>query len=446
MNLRSRLIAALLMTAVAISIVAFCVLYFQQRYINNQIDSRLTRLSSVTELIITQTETTTRSQVLNALWEGYVGVFESDGALKRINAPKSDPTLQPDVDLYTATISPKTYSTISGKAKYIRSMTVALSDGRVALVGLDTTEGDEVVAQLRVTLMSAVLLIYFLLGLTVWWLYRFAFKPIRLMTQEADAIADGTRSTGLTPTIKTSQEAIKLEQSINRAIAVTQLSEARMRRFLADASHELRTPLTSLQGYSSLYLSGALRSSEEITDAMNRIHDESLRMARLVNDLLHLSNLNTVSIFSTTEFTLLPLLENLKRDIFISHPSRLLEINCEKSIQIKGDSDLIFQAILNLVSNGIRHTGDHVSIRINARPTTEGTRIEVTDSGHGIAAEHLPHLFDRFYRIDKARDSNSGGSGLGLAIVAEIVQLHGGTYGATSIEGTGSTFWLEFPH
>lgn len=446
MNLRSRLIAALLMTAVAISIVAFCVLYFQQRYINNQIDSRLTRLSSVAELIITQTETTTGSQVLNALWEGYVGVFESNGALKGINAPKSDPTLQPDVDLYTATISPKTYSTISGNAKNIRSMTVALSDGRVALVGLSTTEGDEVVAQLRVTLMSAILLIYFLLGLTAWWLYRFAFKPIRLMTQEADAIADGTRSTGLTSSTKTSQETIQLEQSINRAIAVTQLSEARMRRFLADASHELRTPLTSLQGYSALYLSGALRSSEEVADAMNRIHDESLRMARLVNDLLHLNNLNSVSIFSETKFSLLPLLENLKRDIYISHPSRQLVINCEKSIQIEGDSDLIFQAILNLVSNAIRHTSADVSIRINAHSTKEGMRIEVTDSGHGIAAEHLPHLFDRFYRIDKARDSNSGGSGLGLAIVAEIVQLHGGTYGVASIEGTGSTFWLELPH
>lgn len=447
MTLRSRLIAAFVLVALAITSAAFSILYFQQRYIDNQIDRRLERLSSVAEVIVAQSETrTSESQLLlNALWEGYVGVFESNGSLQKVNTPESDPELQPDVNLYSASVDPQTQFTTSGKAKKIRTMTVALSDGRVALVGLATTEGDEVISQLKTTLVSAGLVIYCLLGLTSWWLYRLGLRPIRLMTREAEAIADGTRRAAIITRPRTSIETAKLEQSMNRAISTTQQSELRMRRLLADASHELRTPLTSLQGYSSLYLTGVLRSDEQVSDAMNRIHDESLRMSRLVNELLELSSLEERTVSLKKNFSLLPLLEKLKQDVRASHPLRIVGVNCQSSIEINGDDSLVFQAILNLVSNAIRHTSDEAEIRISAFSTLNCTRIEVADNGQGIAPEYLAHLFDRFYRVDESRGTQTGGSGLGLAIVSEIMRFHKGGCGVESTEGEGSIFWLEFP-
>lgn len=448
MTLRNRLIAALLLVVLAISSAASSITYFQQRFVHKQIDVRLERLGKVAELIVTQSEIrSAESQLLlDALWEGYVGVFKSDGTLSKVNAPESDPFLQPDVDLYSASVEPQTQRTREGVAKRIRTMTIPLSDGRVALVGLATTEADDVIAQLKGTLVVAGLLILFLLSLTAWWVYRLGLLPIKLMTREAQEIADGKRQAGFTTAFRPSMETAQLEQSMNRAIAATQQSELRMRRFLADASHELRTPLTSLQGYSSLYLSGGLHSEEQITDAMRRIHDESLRMSRLVNELLELNNLEERWVRLKTTFSLLPLLENLKLDVNVLQPMRPIHIDCPESVEITGDEPLIFQAILNLVSNALRHTGTDVHITIIGSPYESGTRIEVRDRGHGIASDDLPHLFDRFYRVDQGRAAQSGGTGLGLSIVAEIMRYHGGEFGVDSTLGVGTAFWLQFPN
>lgn len=448
MTLRSRLVTAFLLVALAICGAAAGTLYFQMRYINNQIDTRLERLSTVAETIVTQTETRSAESdlLLKALWEGYVGVFDSNGSLLRINTPELDPELQPNVNLYSASLEPQTVDTLAGTAKRIRTKTVALSDGRVALVGLATTEGDDVIQQLKATLLSAGILIYFLLGLTAWWLYRLGLRPIRLMTRDAEAIAGGTRHTGLSSGTSTSLETAKLEESINKAISTTQQSESRMRRFLADASHELRTPLTSLQGYSSLYLTGALQTEEQVSDAMKRIHDESLRMSRLVNELLELNNLEERAMTLMKSVALLPLLDDLRDDVKASHPSRDVVIECESSLAIFGDDSLIFQAVLNLVSNAIRHTDDEVEITIVGFMKSNSIRIEVRDNGQGIPPGYLPHLFDRFFRVDQSRGAKTGGSGLGLAIVSEIMRFHRGDCGVESTEGVGSTFWLEFPN
>ncbi|MGA0118095.1 MAG: sensor histidine kinase [Ilumatobacteraceae bacterium] len=447
MTLRTRLVVAFLLVVTSLFAVAFGVMSFQKSYVNNQTDSRLMRLDAIAESVISQIEGTgSESKVLlDALWEGYIGVFESDGSLTTIKAPNSDPALVPDVDFYSASVEPQTELTRSGVASRVRTKTIALSDGRVALIGLSSAESDDALARLRTTLLFFGIFVFVILSTVAWWIYRLGLRPIKFLTRDADAIASGARRDAVTTGLQTSIETAQLGESFNRALMVTQNAELNMRRFLADVSHELRTPLTSLRGYSSLYLSGGLQTDEMVADAMSRIHAESLRMTQLVNDLLNLNVLEKQGDAPARYFFLRPVLENVQSDVLVANPNRTVEISCANDLVIVGDNDLIFQAILNLVSNAMRHTEPDVSVFVSAQSATDVVTVTVRDTGRGIPAEHLPFLFERFYRVDSGRDSSMGGSGLGLAIVAEIMNIHGGSYGVDSNEDEGTTFWLSFP-
>jgi two-component system OmpR family sensor kinase len=434
------------LVALSICVAATAILHFQQIYIDNQSDVRLERLSVVAETIISESENANSDSqiILDALWEGYIGVFESDGSLTNVLTPVSDPLLRPAVDLYSASVEPQTVSSSSGRAKHVRTKTVALEDGRVALIGLIMTEGNNVIAQLRVTFFVVGMLIFLLLGIVLWWIYRLGLRPIRNLTRDADEIALGlkrrTVETGLHRAVETAQ----LEQSINRALDVSQNAELTMRRFLADVSHELRTPLTCLQGYSALYFSGGLTTTEQVSDAMMRIQAESIRMSKLVNDLLTLNGLEVDESVTKEPVQLAVVLGHVKSDVLAAHPERTIDVDCDESIEVLGDGELIFQAVLNLAANAIRHTTSGTHVTLGAQSLNGSVRISVSDTGAGIPAEHLPHIFERFYRVDHGRDSGSGGSGLGLAIVAHIMKIHGGTYGVISVEGKGTEFWIEF--
>lgn len=447
MTLQNRFLVSLVLVFTAIVGAAFSIISFQTTFVNEQMDTRLKRLGDVAESIVFESEKSlSNSQVLlDALWEGYIGVFESDGTLSTIKSPEFDRAIEPDVDLYTASVSPQTHRTRSGNATSIRTMTIALSDGRVALVGLVSTQAEDVIVQLKSTLFIAGLLISIFLGISAWWLYRLGLRPIKILTQEAEAIAAGDKTEGFLSGNNLNTEAAQLEKALNRAIAATQQSEVRMRRFLADASHELRTPLTSLRGYSDLFLSGGLTSTQQITDAMQRIHDESIRMSRLVGELLELNGLEGKPSTIKKPFFLLPLLEKLVSDVNAIEAGREVTINCHRSLIVVGDESLIFQALMNLVGNALRYTPSDAAIDISAVDNLGSVRIDVSDMGPGISSENIPRLFDRFFRVDQGRASNVGGAGLGLAIVAEIMRLHQGDFGVESTLGSGSNFWLSFP-
>ena len=217
--------------------------------------------------------------------------------------------------------------------------------------------------------------------------------------------------------------------------------------FVANISHELRTPLVTLQGYSEAIIDGITESDEATKEFASIIYDESLRLARLVNDLLDLARIESGK--ETMHFTSFDIGDFLPRVM-----RKFNQMASEKGIRlqtdaphrlIEADGDRLEQVFTNLIGNAIAHT-DSGEIRIEATEETDGLRIQLTDTGHGIPKEDLPFVFERFYKADKARTSGSKtGTGIGLAIVKNVVDAHHGKVSVSSTLGVGTTFEIYLP-
>ncbi|MCY7801793.1 ATP-binding protein, partial [Bacillus haynesii] len=218
--------------------------------------------------------------------------------------------------------------------------------------------------------------------------------------------------------------------------------------FIANVSHELRTPISMLQGYSEAIVDDIASSEEEKKEIAQVIYDESLRMGRLVNDLLDLARMEAGHISLNVEpVELREFFERVFRkfygvagdkDITLSHN---LDLNETKFVF---DPDKMEQVLTNLIDNAIRHTNAGGTVHVDVQSAQSGLKIAVKDSGSGIPEEDLPFIFERFYKADKARTRGKGGTGLGLAIVKNIVDAHNGSITVHSMlnEGTSFTFYI----
>ncbi|AJY77205.1 ATP-binding protein [Paenibacillus beijingensis] len=227
------------------------------------------------------------------------------------------------------------------------------------------------------------------------------------------------------------------------------------RDFVANVSHEIRTPLSMLQGYSEALLDDIAASPEERRELVQVIHDESLRMGRLVKDLLDLARMEAGHV--ELEFHAVNLDELLRRgvrkfQVYARERGIRLAYEPEGELVIlaQAEEDRLEQVMTNLLDNALRHSTEGSAITVTCRPTTVNgaafAEVAVKDEGQGIPAEDLPYVFERFYKADKARKRGaSGGTGLGLAIVKNIVEAHHGRIEAESTLGVGTTFTLLLP-
>ncbi|MGO4107124.1 sensor histidine kinase [Paenibacillus sp. YAF4_2] len=220
----------------------------------------------------------------------------------------------------------------------------------------------------------------------------------------------------------------------------------RMRRFIADASHELRTPLTSIQGFIEVLLRGAAVNPEQLRSALTSMQMESKRINKLVEDLLLLAKLDQAPAPLKVELTLELLLQEMEPQLRLLAGNRIVNLAFEQDIQVSAHPDQIKQVVLNLFLNAVQHT-DSTTGNVSLKLSTEGEEaiIEVADNGSGIGEEHLPQLFERFYRSESSRTRKSGGAGLGLAISKSIIEMHQGTIEVDSFIGSGSTFRIKLP-
>ncbi|KEO84055.1 hypothetical protein EL26_06220 [Tumebacillus flagellatus] len=224
----------------------------------------------------------------------------------------------------------------------------------------------------------------------------------------------------------------------------------RMRsEFVANVSHELRTPITAVRGFSETLLDGAMENPEITKQFLQIIHDESTRLTRLINELLELSKiesghiqfrLGTVDLVNVVERTLVQYRHQAKQaDVQLS-----MQLPPGK-VEFEADADRVQQVLINLLGNAIAYTpaGGHVTVRVE--DLGDEVLMEVQDTGIGIPEEDLPRLFERFYRVDKARARRSGGTGLGLSIVKHILEVHHGRVDVSSKVGEGSRFRVYLP-
>ncbi|MDD5574618.1 MAG: ATP-binding protein [Candidatus Omnitrophica bacterium] len=218
--------------------------------------------------------------------------------------------------------------------------------------------------------------------------------------------------------------------------------------FVANVSHELKTPLTSIKGFVETLLEGALDDKKNNRNFLAIIQDHADRLDRLVDDLLSLSHLESKEIvLQRDDCNLYALVEKAIPGFASQSKKKNIEIKNElpEGLSLKVDRARIEQVFVNLIDNGIKFNKDKGFVRICGRVIDDKVHVSVEDSGIGIPQKDIPRIFERFYRVDKARSRELGGTGLGLSIVRHIVELHGGHVGVESTEGFGSKFWFTLP-
>jgi len=434
--------ASALLVLMAIAFVG--VVVSQRAYLVGQLDDRLASFTSNPKALI---GIANRAEVGTAvaadlLSDSYVGIHRSDGRLRTVLTPQSAPGLTPVLLGNESGAGPVTRLTVDDPGTRMRMVEVPLA-ARGLVIGLPMTGVEQATQRLVLALAIAWLAVAAVAVLAGFWLNRLGLAPIAELTRAADRItASGGRDLVQVEPGHASTEAGRLAAAFNQMTATTTAGQEQLRRFVADASHELRTPLTTLRGYSSLYAQGGLATDEQVADAMARINAEATRMSRIVDDLLELATLGDGAVLTLTPVDLDGLLAGLAADLRVREPGREVVVDCPSALSVRADADRLSQALTALIANAVKYSAAGTPITLTARPADRVVRVAVSDRGVGIAADELPRVFDRFYRIRSA-NSSARGSGLGLAIVAAIIGAHQGRYGVESQPGVGSSFWIE---
>ena len=245
----------------------------------------------------------------------------------------------------------------------------------------------------------------------------------------------------------------KLSLSFNSMLERLEISfnnereaKEQMRRFAADASHELRTPLTSIHGFLEVLLRGAADNKEQLYNSLRSMHGESKRINKLVEDLLLLARMDGAPQLRLKELLLGEVITEMQPNLLVLAGNREVTFDISYGIQGRYDPDKIKQVILNLFHNAVQHTDpENGTIHLSLHARGAQAELIIRDNGCGISSEHIPHIFDRFYRSDSSRTRKYGGSGLGLSITKSIVEAHNGEIKVHSEPQVGTSFIILLP-
>ncbi|MFZ1041156.1 MAG: ATP-binding protein [Anaerolineales bacterium] len=381
------------------------------------------------------------------------GIKPSD---KLVSDLISTASQQRDLNVYEQTISLTGSTGKTSNADYLFIVSfVYRGDTPVGalIIGSPTNLSAEL-QRLKVSLLLGSLLMLLIAFTGGLWLADRAMRPVKMITHTAQSIEESDLSRRIN--LRGRDELAELASTFDNMLSRLQIAFDRQRRFVADASHELRTPLT----ITNLEIDQALsknRSSADYQRALRTINLENERMMRMVNDLMTLARMDSGQ--AILQFEALDLsdvaLEAVERMTSLAERQQVaLETTELPELIVNGDRQYLIQMISNLIENAIKYSGSRQKISVGTSVRSDGKKgfasLRVVDNGPGIPPEHLPHLFDRFYRVDQARTQNDDssaptGSGLGLSIVAWIVEAHGGKIDVESQVNSGTTFKVILP-
>ncbi len=274
---------------------------------------------------------------------------------------------------------------------------------------------------------------------------RGALAPIERIRLAAQSISRSGDLTRRIEDAKTNDETGQLAATFNEMLARIEALFRVQQQFVADVSHELRSPLTAIQGNLDLLRRGAAERAEDRHVALTAIESESSRMQRLIGDLLLLARADAGIQIQKQTVELDTLLLEVYRHARLVASGVKVSLGSEDQAQVIGDRDRLKQLLLNLVDNAIKYTPSGGEVTLSLRKDSDWVCIDVADTGVGIPEEDLNRIFDRFYRVDKARSREQGGTGLGLSIAKWIANAHGGKIEVRSQVGKGSTFTVCLP-
>jgi len=405
----------------------------------------------------------------SSLYIACIDISDASDTVAVVQGPREDDAL-PDVsDIDADSIgdygSSPFFLDSDDRSTSWRVVVTGLTSSAALVVGQDLADDQAVLSRLvRIELVVG-LLVLAAMATAGYLLVRNSLRPLQDVERTAQAIAAGDLSRRV-PVGDERTEVGRLSAALNgmlgriessfRAQQASEeqavASEAKMRRFVADASHELRTPLTSIRGFAELHRQGAVQGPEDTGRIMQRIEAEATRMGMLVEDLLQLARLDQQRPLTLAPVDLAELAGDAVHDARAVQPDRSVSLLLDESLTdvpvVRGDEARLRQVVGNLVTNALTHTpvDAKVTVRLSEEPAAPGVVVlAVSDEGPGLAPADAERVFERFYRADSSRTRAAGGTGLGLSIVASLVAAHGGTVDLTTAPGQGATFAVRLP-
>lgn len=227
---------------------------------------------------------------------------------------------------------------------------------------------------------------------------------------------------------------------------IIKLEEMRS-NFVSNVSHEMRSPLTVLSGYLEIFIDHPPKDNQKFQETIESMYQQTVRMERLVSDLLSLSKMETRTLEHKSIVNVNAMLVGLKEnaELMSKDKHHHIKLEMDDNLSLLGNNDELHSLFSNLISNAVRYTQAEGEIKISWKKTDKGAIFSVSDTGPGIAAQHIPHITERFYRVDAHRSRDTGGTGLGLAIVKHALERHDGQLNIVSQLGKGTTFSCYFP-
>jgi len=455
-TLRSRLALALVtLTAVGLGVTALITYHQVGNYLVKRVDRELASAVRHPENIFADTRG--QGGASTGVPVGTYAEFRNRNGIRlRSTTPPDQP---PPINLPAGGIDSGLLFTV-GKPHY-RVATAAATLGErnsdlpvilgTFVVAIPMRDIDDTLHHLLLTEILVATGVLLALAAFAWWVIHLGLRPLEEMGTTAGAIAAGDLSRRV-EVVDERSEVGKLGVALNsmlgqieHAFAERTASEARLRRFVADASHELRTPLTSIRGYAELFRRGAASRPDDLAKTMMRIEEAAARMGVLVEDLLLLARIDQGRPLELKPVDLSQLAAAAVDDMRAAAPDRPVEFESQGAVTVNGDELRLRQVLANLLENARTHTPPATPVVVRVGIADTDAVIEVSDQGPGMSSDDAARVFERFWRADPSRARESGGSGLGLAIVAAITEAHGGRAEVQTAPGEGATFRVWLP-
>jgi len=430
-------------------------------YLNRSLGESLAKQAQqIGENFLLDAQTSGESYVIEEINEHYspeqndhfVRVTRADGSTLYVSGPPIskgfDPARVPAAPLSSGRAATRGEHLSGAGELLIYSLPFTARDGSRFMIetGVSYESTENTLRGLLLTLAVGLPVVIAVAVMGGYWIMRHALRPLDEIASGAERITSRNMSERL-PVGRSGDEIERLSLALNRMIARLEESFQYIRRFTADASHELRTPLTVLRGELEA-IAQRPRLDDEVRDTVGSSLEETERLARIVESLLAISRLDAGEAqMECVRFDLAELAAATTEQMRLLAEDKRIRLECQASgqVEITGDRARLKQVVVNLVDNAIKYTPEGGAVGVVVSAEDGRAVMLVEDNGAGVPADALPHLFERFYRVDKARSRQMGGAGLGLAIVKSIVAAHDGQVEVESAEGKGSRFRVELP-